>query len=228
MSRLLLVFHRQLTSTFVPYSPTIRVLCAKEVVNNRCVSLSGLNISKKLLGDHSSYFAALLSGPWKEAKDCVLRLPDVRIEDFKRLHLTLLAGGAAPRNNIGKPTAVITNLAETYLLADYFNMAKVQGWLKASLNDYLAELRGWGSLYVNQIMAHTGGNAAEQMHMAKVADFANAYNRLKKLVPEQQIMDPEELVRFVVGHCPRPLLASVITTLDKEFKDEIISVYLLL
>lgn len=215
--------------TACQYSPTIRILCAKEIVNKRAVSFSALEISQKLLTDHSTYFAALMAGPWKEAKACVLRLPDIRVEDFKRLHLVLLAGAAAARNNIGKPTATVANLTETYILADYFNMTQVQGWLKAALADYLAENRGWASVYVNELLDQVAAaNGAEQMHKDKVDDFSNAYLRLKKLVPEQQIMEPVQLVRYLVTHCPRPLMASVISTLDKEFKDDVFSTYLLL
>lgn len=177
-----------------------------------------------------------MAGPWKEALDHVVRLPDVRIEDFKRLYLTLLAGGAAARVNLGKPTMVITNLVDTYMLADYFNMPHVKDWLKASLTDYLHELRAWPSMYVNEILADGGSlnggvtpsEIAEQMHKDKVADFGNAYFCLKHVFGDRQIMRPEELVGFLVAHCPRPLLASTISSMEQDFKDEVISAYLLL
>lgn len=246
-------FGTALTNTPVcHHSPALRILCAKEIdEDGNCVAYSELKVSQKLLTDHSAYFTAMLTGPWEEADEDVLRLPTTRIEDFKRLYLTLQAGGAASRINLGKPTTVITNLAETYMLADYFDMPIVASWLKDSLRDYLAELRAWPTLYVNQILdntrdrrvvATTGttgapaspgapktlGQAAEEMHKDKVADFGTAYLNLKGALASQQIMNPDELMRFLVSHAPRPLLASSVSAMEPEFKDDFISAYLLL
>lgn len=213
------------------HSPKIRILCAKEIVNNRCVAFSSIVMSEKLLRDHSEYFAALARGPWREARSCVLRLPEIRIEDFKRLELTLVAGGAASRNNIGKPTAVITNLVETYLLADYFAMPVVQAWLKASLDDYFVEHRAWSALYVNQILdpaASARTPSAEQMHKDKVLDFCTAFDRLQQLAPEQQIISIDNLIRYLCSHCPRPLMSSVVESLGLELIRLCFSAYLLI
>lgn len=172
-----------------------------------------LLVSKKFLQDFGDYFKKAFTNGFKETETSTIQYIDITVLEFQRLVDAIHHDGP----NIGSPNEPMTDVVETLVLADRFQMAVVCEWLRSRVNIIMAINRQWKSVYHQQVLERPGVPGAADRHAEQIADFINAWYRIKEMLEPTRPCDPDYLIDFIIQYCPKTLMKSVWADIDRDF-----------